>query len=255
MSQARPDFPYIHLPVTDSTSRYLSTLCAQRGDDVAELTTVCADYQTSGKGQRGNSWEAEPEKNLLFSFLVRPTFVDAKDQFVISQIVSLACKDELASHAPDLTIKWPNDLYYRDRKIGGILIEHELMGSHISRTICGIGLNINQTEFVSDAPNPVSLTQITGTTHDRDALLVGIVHRFAADYERLRADQTGTVRQGIATRYARSLYRRRGFHPYRDARGQFNARLLRVEDDGRLILEDDNGRLRSYLFKEVQIVL
>lgn len=248
-------FPHIRLEETDSTNRYLNTLCTQRREAVDEFTTVSAAYQTSGKGQRGNSWEADAGRNLLFSTLMRPTFIHAKEQFVISQIVSLSVKDELTQLVDDISIKWPNDIYWRDLKIAGILIENDLNGSYIARSICGVGLNVNQDSFSSDAPNPVSLKQITGKEYDVLELLTAIIRRLERDYNALRTDVGSVYRQELSTRYARSLYRRRGFHPYRDAKGKFMARLLRVEDDGRLLLEDETGRLRAYLFKEVQIVL
>ena len=248
-------FPRIALLETDSTSRYLQVLCQERRSDVAELTTVTAEYQTAGRGQRGNSWESEREKNLLWSTVLYPTRVEARRQFVVSQAVALSIKEELDTWAEGMSIKWPNDIYYLDRKIAGILIENDLEGQHIGRCIVGVGLNVNQTHWQSDAPNPVSLCQITGREHDRDLLLTGIMRRLIAYCRSLRTEPMNEAVGRIATRYARSLYRRRGLHPYKDAHGPFMARLLRVEADGRLVLEDDAGRERGYLFKEVQYVI
>ena len=100
--------PLIHISETNSTNNYLQTLCAQQ--KVEELTTVVADFQTSGRGQRGNSWESEPLKNLLFSFVLFPDFLEARCQFLISQIISLAIKEELSTYTEDISIKWPNDI-------------------------------------------------------------------------------------------------------------------------------------------------
>ena len=230
-------FPLVALDETASTNQYLSQLCNQLQESVAELTTVTAEFQTAGKGQRGNTWEAEEGKNLLFSFVLYPSFLEARRQFILSQIVSLAIKEELSRWSDEITIKWPNDIYWKDKKICGILIENDLSGHHIRRSIAGIGININQEVFNSDAPNPVSLKQITGKEHDRYEILAHIY-----------SDE-------ISTRYARSLFRRRGLHPYEDANGKFLARLLRVEQDGRFVLEDEGGSEREYLFKEVQYIL
>ncbi len=186
-------YPLIALDETDSTNRYISQLCNELQESVAELTTVTAEFQTAGKGQRGNTWEAERGKNLLFSFVLYPTFLEARRQFILSQIVSLSIKEELDRWSDEITIKWPNDIYWRDKKICGILIENDLSGHFIGRS--------------------------------------------------------------ISARYARSLFRRRGFHPYEDAGGKFSARLLRVEQDGRFVLEDENGKEREYLFKEVQYII
>ena len=224
-------FPLVALDETASTNQYLSQLCNQLQESVAELTTVTAEFQTAGKGQRGNTWEAEEGKNLLFSFVLYPSFLEARRQFILSQIVSLAIKEELSRWSDEITIKWPNDIYWKDKKICGILIENDLSGHHIRRSIAGIGININQEVFNSDAPNPVSLKQITGKEH------------------------LAVYSDEISTRYARSLFRRRGLHPYEDANGKFLARLLRVEQDGRFVLEDEGGSEREYLFKEVQYIL
>lgn len=244
-------FPWIALDATDSTNHYLCQLCNER-PDTEELTTVSAEYQTAGKGQRGNSWEAEAGSNLLFSFVLYPEFLDARRQFVLSQLVSLSVCEVLTQHTEGISIKWPNDIYWREKKICGILIENELSGHSIARCICGIGLNVNQTTFRSDAPNPVSLKQITGLEHDRYALLAELLRRVQHYYTRLRNEANGDFPAGLADRYARNLFRRQGFHAYEDAAGRFRARLLCVEPDGRFVLEDEAGQRREYLFKEVQ---
>ena len=248
-------YPLVVLEETDSTNQYLSRLCNDLRETVAEFTTVAAEFQTSGKGQRGNSWEAERGKNLLFSFVLYPTFLEARHQFILSQIVSLAIKEELSRWSDEITIKWPNDIYWREKKICGILIENDLAGHRIGRCIAGIGININQETFHSDAPNPVSLKQTSGKEHDRHELLSRILRRIEIYYRGLQLENFATYSAEINARYARSLFRRRGFHPYQDAKGQFLARLLRVEPDGRFVLEDENGQEREYLFKEVQYIL
>ena len=248
-------FPLVALDETASTNQYLSQLCNQLQESVAELTTVTAEFQTAGKGQRGNTWEAEEGKNLLFSFVLYPSFLEARRQFILSQIVSLAIKEELSRWSDEITIKWPNDIYWKDKKICGILIENDLSGHHIRRSIAGIGININQEVFNSDAPNPVSLKQITGKEHDRYEILAHILRRVQIYYNSLQMEDFAGYSDEISTRYARSLFRRRGLHPYEDANGKFLARLLRVEQDGRFVLEDEGGSEREYLFKEVQYIL
>ncbi|MDR0893289.1 MAG: biotin--[acetyl-CoA-carboxylase] ligase, partial [Mediterranea sp.] len=242
-------FPLIHLAETDSTNRYLQDLCAH--EEVKEMTTVTADYQTSGRGQRGNSWEGAPGQNLLFSVVLYPVFLEANQQFLISQIVTLAIKEGLEQYTDEVSIKWPNDIYWREKKICGILIENDLMGRHISRSIAGIGLNINQERFESLAPNPVSLRQITGKAHDLQEVLQGILQRLHFYYEQLRRGEAETV----STLYKASLFRREGFHPYKDANGIFQARIFNIEPDGKLILEDADGHRRDYIFKEVEYLL
>ena len=248
-------FPLIALDSTESTNLYLSQLSRHEGDALAPFTTVCAEYQQAGKGQRGNSWESAEGKNLLFSFVTYPTFLEARHQFLLSQMVSLAIKEALSCWSDDFSIKWPNDIYWRDKKICGILIENDLSGNRIGRCICGIGLNVNQTTFLSDAPNPISLQQITGREHDRHALLMEIMKRIQLYFQGAEVEQYATYSEEISVRYGRSLFRRRGYYPYADANGRFSARLLRVEPDGRFVLEDESGKEREYLFKEVQYIL
>lgn len=241
--------PLIHVSETNSTNSYLQRLCSTQ--QVKELTTVVADFQTSGRGQRGNSWESDADKNLLFSFVLFPTALEARRQFLISQIVSLAIKEELDTYTAGISIKWPNDIYWKEKKICGILIENDLMGRYINQSIAGIGLNINQETFHSPAPNPVSLWQITGKRYDLKEILAHIMLRVQSYYRLLQEDETAPITE----RYDKSLFRKEGMHPYKDSQGEFRARIIRVEPDGRLILEDELQTKRAYLFKEVEYLL
>ncbi|WP_321334749.1 biotin--[acetyl-CoA-carboxylase] ligase [uncultured Bacteroides sp.] len=234
---------------TDSTNRYLTSLCAEQ--QVPELTTVLANYQTAGRGQRGNSWEAERGKNLLFSFVLRPSFLEAKKQFLLSQIVSLAIKEALDTYDEGFSIKWPNDIYWREKKICGILIENDLTGNHMNQTIAGIGLNVNQKQFHSSAPNPVSLQQITGEEHDLQFILSSILKRVSVYETKLR---NGDIDM-ITDHYHSSLFRKEGMHLYADKAGQFSAQIIGVAPEGHLILQDQKGTERKYAFKEVQYLL
>lgn len=241
--------PLIHISETNSTNNYLQTFCAR--EKAEELTTVVADFQTSGRGQRGNSWESEPFKNLLFSFVLFPEFLEARRQFLISQIVSLAIKEELDTYADDISIKWPNDIYWKEKKICGILIENDLMGRNISQSVAGIGININQEAFHSPAPNPVSLYQITGKQYDIFEVLKNIMLRVQSYYSQLQKGDTSS----IVTHYEKSLFRKEGMHRYKDANGEFLARIVCVEPEGRLILEDERQIKTGYMFKEVEYLL
>lgn len=248
--------PLIEIEETDSTNRYLSKYC--HSHKVDEFTIVSTVKQTAGKGQIGNKWESEPGKNITCSFVVYPTFIEAKHQFILSQIVSLSIKEELKQWTDNISIKWPNDIYWKEKKICGILIENDLTGHFISRCIVGIGININQQIFRSDAPNPVSLYQITEKEYDRLLVLSGIMQRIKAYYLQLQREiiiNKTSISNYIASQYAASLFRREGFHHYADQEGTFLARLVRMEPDGRFILEDTSGKIRSYLFKEVHYIL
>ena len=161
----------VHIDETESTNQWLK----EHGEDDM---VVVADYQTAGRGCGTNTWESERGQNLLFSVLLHPKQVVASRQFHISMAVSVAICEAVEQFIGDVSIKWPNDIYWRDGKLGGILIEHTLQGSGIKDSIIGVGLNVNQRQFTSDAPNPVSLWQICGQATDRRLLLEDILQRF-----------------------------------------------------------------------------
>ena len=237
----------IRLKEVDSTNHFLKELSSY---DETALTIAVADFQTAGRGQGTHTWESEEGKNLLFSMLACPVWVPVRQQFLLSEVGALAIKDALDSYADGFTQKWPNDVYWNDRKISGTLIENTIDSKGIKSCVFGIGLNVNQLVFHSDAPNPVSLAQILGHEVDRDEVLKKILDGFEKYYELLRrADY-----MDVAGIYHLSLYRRKGFHPYRDANGEFEGAFVEVEDDGHLILHDRQGRIRSYAFGEIIIV-
>ena len=237
---------------TTSTNDYLANLC--RESKAKEFYTVVAKSQTNGKGQRGNSWESESGKNLTFSIVLYPTALEANKQFILSMLAALACHEALSNYTNGFSIKWPNDIYWKDKKIGGILIENELEGKYITQSIIGIGLNINQEAFHSDAPNPVSLKQIIGAEVNLQEVLMKAVHSIIVGYRQLEA-YFNITQLAISAMYRKHLYRRKGLFPYRDAQGDFLAEQQEVEPDGHLVLKDEQGTLRRYAFKEVTFVL
>lgn len=241
-----PWLELIPLDETDSTSNQIKLLPIRR-----EMTVVTAEYQTKGRGQQGNSWESERGMNLVFSILISPKNVIASQQFILSQAISLAIKDTLSAYTTDICIKWPNDIYWHDQKLGGILIENELCGKRIDRCVIGIGLNINQQSFTSPAPNPISLAQITGKRFDRQEVLLQLLSRFHQYLKFIEQNDTAP----IVSDYHQSLYRAKGLHAYRDEQGLFMAAIDHIEPIGTLCLKDESGNLRYYAFKEVKVVL
>ena len=148
----------------ESTNTFASEVLKKA--ELQEGTVICADYQTAGKGHQGNRWESEKGKNLIFSIILYPSSVSPDDQFFISMTISLGICDFLRGILPEVKIKWPNDIYVRNDKIAGILIENTLIGNTIESCITGIGLNINQEKFSTVIPNPVSIRMITGKESD-----------------------------------------------------------------------------------------
>lgn len=239
----------IELEETASTNTYLRGMT-----DAPHGTVIAARRQSAGRGQHGNTWESEPDANLTFSILVRPAGIPPVKQMAISRAVSLSIVRWLDRYLPDgmeASIKWPNDIYVGDRKICGILIEHVLTAGRIERTVIGAGININQTAFYSDAPNPVSLTQLTGLTYPLDSML----REVTADIISLVEAEDRAGGDLTATDYMSRLWRRNGFHPYRDAAGDFTARIADVAPDGTLTLLRPDNTLSRYAFKEVTAIL
>ena len=250
------EFKLIHIDETDSTNRWLREFVQQRDGsfvtppDVTKEPSLCcmAEFQTAGRGCGENTWESERGKNLTFSVLLHPTEIRANWQFRISEAVSVALCETLEARLNErVEIKWPNDIYVGDRKICGILIENRLKGSTITDSIVGIGLNVNQRTFVSDAPNPVSVCQLTGEETDREALLETFLKELSKAFE--------TEPEILAEAYRSRLYRREGMHRFSDSQGEFEAKVLNVLDDGRLVLLDSEGTARMYAFKEVVFCL
>ncbi len=189
----------MYIKQTHSTNALLIEMV--REGNLPEEFLIRTDFQTAGKGQMGNSWEAEAGKNLLFSFVLYPVHIEIDEQFIISQLVSVAIKKVLDTYADGFTVKWPNDIYYCDKKIGGILIENSLQGGRLKWMVTGVGLNINQKVFRSNAPNPVSLRQITGKRMNRKTILDQITREIHQLYHEMDAE-------AIRNAYFESLYRR-----------------------------------------------
>ena len=226
----------MYIASTNSTNTLLKELIAKG----QEPRFIYAGYQTAGRGQTGNSWESEANKNLLCSILLPPD----KNLHFLNIAVGVAL---LRVIGEDFTIKWPNDIYCGDKKVAGILVENAIVGSEVKYSIAGIGLNVNQTEFVSDAPNPISLKQIYGTDFDIDELMQNLLD--AVDTVLKEPEET------IWSAYKAHLYRREGYWPYEDKNGIFEARIDDVLPTGEIVLRDQEGKKRIYHFKQVRYVL
>lgn len=213
---------------------------------------IVAEYQSGGRGQRGNRWTSARGENLMFSVVLQPQELAAERQFSISQIVSLALVRALSEFGVEAAVKWPNDLYIGDRKVAGILIENDLIGCCITRSIIGIGLNVNQISFDPQIPNPTSLALSAGKTMDREAVFKWVLHHLAEVYSWLEARKFAE----IEATYPACLYRKNGLHPFREPNGAvFRASIAEVLPDGELVLLRDDGFRKSYLFKEIEFVI
>ena len=243
----------MYIKATHSTNTLLKELLANGEWPEGERFLYTA-FQTAGRGQAGNGWESEEGKNLLCSILLPPR----KELFDLNVLTAVAVQRLLGK---GFTIKWPNDIYYGDKKIAGILIENAILGNEVKYSIAGIGLNVNQTTFLSSAPNPVSLKLISGKEMAIDALMQALMNQIEA----LEA----TDEAQIWAYYRDHLYRREGFWPFverevstaptmnadRKTEGVFLAKIENVRTNGEIELRDQNGNLRIYHFKQVRYVL
>ncbi|WP_278906053.1 biotin--[acetyl-CoA-carboxylase] ligase [Leyella stercorea] len=240
------------LKLTETTSTN-DVLLAHPVPPPKEMVVAVAEYQTAGRGQAGNSWESERGKNLLFSILANAQSIGVADQYVLSMAGALALKAALDQYTDHITLKWPNDIYWRNRKISGTLIETTVKGKTIDRCVYGIGLNVNQREFRSNAPNPVSLYNIIGIETPLDEVLHNVLQHFSEYYRRAEEGDCA----GICAEYNAALFRREGLHAYEDCatHERFEARISRVAPNGCLHLIDANGQERTYWMKEVRFIL
>jgi len=205
-------------------------------------------FQTGGKGQGGTVWESEKGKNLLFSFVLRPEFLNISKQFYITIITSLALADtvRLLFIEDFVRIKWPNDIYVEDKKIAGILIENAIQGNVFEWVVVGVGLNVNQEIFHSDAPNPVSLIELL----EEDRVLDEVMSIFESQFARRYAQLQSGDYEGLKYDYLASLYQYKEWKNYRNDNQEFRGRILGIDEYGFLRMETPDGE-RSFDVKEV----
>jgi birA, biotin-[acetyl-CoA-carboxylase] ligase region len=214
-------------------------------------TVFVADTQTKGRGQRSNTWESEPYKNLTFSLILYPEFLKIDEQFLLSKAISVAVVDFLNECGLCAKIKWPNDIYIGDKKTTGILIENSIIGNSLSAAIIGVGLNVNQKVFLSDAPNPTSIAIELGKELDREKSLQRLLFLFEQRYNMLVKRDFEQLEKD----YFANLYRNNGFYEYVSDGTKFKAKIIGISNIGELLLETENGEQRKFAFKEIGFVI
>ncbi len=219
-----------------------------------ELTFFASEFQTKGRGQKGNHWESAKGENLTFSILIKPNFLPIGKQFVISQIVTLALKKYFDTIKLNVRIKWPNDIYIGDNKICGILIENHFSDVNLSASIIGIGININQTIFDSGAPNPTSLKLETGREYLLNRELENFSKIFTDFYISLKENSRSDYFKNIEFDYLKSLYRFGEFHKYENLKtGKlFIGKIIGLNENACILIESEDGTVESYAFKEIK---
>lgn len=238
----------IELKEVHSTNQYLFDLTECQ--DVEHGTVVSAGFQSAGKGHGDASWESEPGKNILASIYLKEPCIPVEKQFYLSKATSIAIRDVLNNMCTGIRIKWPNDIYVRDRKIGGILIENTVEGTRIRSSIVGIGLNVNQEQFPAFIPRPASVLLETGNICDIKMLLENIVSRLRARYDQLCQGEYESIDQ----EYLGNLFRYGEECTFRDGKHTFVATVTGVRENGELELKTREGVVKRFSFKEVQYV-
>lgn len=241
----------IRLKETDSTNREAFRIMEHTA--LAEGTVIIAAHQYSGRGQGKTIWESAPGMNLTFSLILRPVFLPPADQFLLNQTIALGLRVGLTSLVANsgITIKWPNDIYYKKGKISGTLIENRIMGNQFEVSVVGIGINVNQAEFSSDVPNPVSLKNITGRVYDLNDTLEIIIESIMNWYNKLFTGKHEEIQES----YQEHLL---GFGQqlkYLAGEETFSGTIRGLDEYGRLIIERESGRLQAFDIKEVRLLL
>jgi len=246
LDHSKFSFEKVFLKEIDSTNKEL--IRRLNTQSLNEGFLVQAAFQTGGKGQGDNQWESEGGKNLLFSFLLRPKFLAIPNQFYITIITSLALADSIRSLLLDdvVKIKWPNDIYVGRKKIAGVLIENAIQGDTFDWVVIGIGVNVNQQYFKSDAPNPISLIQILDKETEINKVIGLFEIQFANRYAQLQSGDFDWLKQ----EYLNSLYQYKEWKNYRSNKQDFRGRIIGIDEYGFLRIESQEG-IRSFDAKEV----
>ena len=229
-----------------------NTWAKEHPASLAHGDIVITRDQTAGRGQRGHTWTSPEGENLTFSMVLEPRFLPAGEQFLLNEAVALALTDTFAQFGIAARIKWTNDIYAGDKKLVGILIEHSYSGQTLARTIVGIGINVNQTEFDPALPNPVSMAMVAGRTFDRGEVLEAFRRHIGIRYAQLELDERETLQRD----YRERMYRLGERHTFRYPDGTpTEASIEGVRPTGELLLRHADGTLREYLFKEIEFVI
>jgi BirA family biotin operon repressor/biotin-[acetyl-CoA-carboxylase] ligase len=240
----------VTLKEVGSTNNFLKELLSN-SKPVAEGTVIMAESQLAGRGQQQNRWFSEAGKNLTFSLLLKPVFLPLMQQFELTRVVSLGVVSALqqATGLP-MQIKWPNDIYYGDKKLGGILIENLVQGGQIRNSVIGIGLNINQLDFPADLPGAVSLRQILHRDYDLKIILAEICSHTEAWYLKLKAGKVSEIRK----QYLHTLYRLNQAGYFKADELVFKGTITGVRDNGLLIIDTETGE-KEFNLKQIQFLI
>jgi BirA family biotin operon repressor/biotin-[acetyl-CoA-carboxylase] ligase len=240
---------HVELDTVESTSKYARELLTVSRP--VEGTLISAHDQTLGRGQAGNVWHSQPGKNLTLSLVLYPDFLEADKQFFLNMAICLGVKDfcEFALNE-EIKIKWPNDIYFEDKKLAGILIENTISGSKLNTTIVGIGININQTDFGGQVPNPASFALIGNKEYPLQEMREELCNFIEKYYLQLKQQHYNFLDRA----YTDNLYRYQQTHEFKKGEQIFKGEINGVTKEGKLIIHSQGKELR-FGFKEVEYII
>ncbi len=240
---------FVELFTTDSTNNYALNLLrdpklTERQAATLDGTVVFAHEQTAGKGQRGKTWWSAPDESLQMSLIINPLQFQLGNQFLLSAFAAITVRaffEQLAEKP--IAIKWPNDIYFQDRKAGGILIENVVLGSRWQWAVIGIGLNINQRNFDSRLPNPVSLRQITGATYD----VVVMAKELQKEFQKaLSTLEPGKDVENLIHVFNQNLHKKGKTVRLKKDDRVFEAQIIEVTPKGQLLVHHHTDELLNF---------
>jgi len=241
---------FIHFEEIDSTNAYAQLLVSKSSP--SEGTVISTSFQLEGRGQIGRSWHSSEGMNLLFSIILYPKFLKAKDQFLLNMAISCAIREFVQSYLPKKTIsiKWPNDIYIGNEKVAGLLIQNIIKGDTIASSVIGLGININEINFPSNLPNPTSLKLQSNVTYKLHHLRKSVFRCIENYYLTLQSLKVLTLR----SEYIQHLYLRDEPAQYVTELGDKITGIIKhVDDSGRLIMQV-GGKEKSYTFRSIRFV-
>lgn len=232
------------------SSTNLTGIALMNASKIAGATAIISDSQVNGRGQLQTIWHASPKKNLTFSIVIPKLKLNVLNQFKLNKAFCLAVHHALSNYCDDLTIKWPNDMYYKDKKLGGILIENQIQGSSIKSCVIGLGLNINEDQWPGDLLNPISLKEITSSHFDiqklQNELPAEIYTRFTEFFNQSSAS--------IDELYHSLLFGMNQWRTFKDEESEFEGRITGTNALGNLTIENKKGTVKHHPLKSIKFI-
>ncbi len=245
-------FNIIKIEEVESTNNFAQKQI--ENGDLHEGDVIFTLNQRKGRGYGNNTWESESGSNLLVSIIFEPRMIEASQQFVLTQLVSLSIITLVKKYIPldicdDIKIKWPNDIYVGDKKIAGLLFQNYIKANTIQFSVVGIGVNLNQRKFISDAPNPISIIHFSNEQTDVSIFLDEFLKIIGEKYKKYAfAEHFSELKH----QYLNNSYRFNSWANYSDHKGNFKGKIIDVDEYGRLIVLLQTGEQKTFMFKEIE---